>query len=156
MEGNSAVAQLRVMQKFFKKSISVLDEADSGYRPGDTGWTVAQQLRHTAMTVEWFTDGVFGGKGFATDWEAQMAHINQASSLDEEKAYFDKAVDDACTTWGKLSEADLMEVISDPLMGTMPKIAVVGSMVDHTAHHRGALATYARVMGKEPEMPYGE
>jgi len=157
MEGNSAVMQLRVMQDFFHKSISVLTEEDSGYRPGDKSWTVAQQLRHTAFTVDWFTDGVFSGKGFDADWEAQMAHIEAATSLDAEKAAFDKAVERACETWGALSEADLMDMIPpDPIMGAMPKIAVVGAIVDHTAHHRGALATYARIAGKEPRMPYGE
>ena len=157
MEGNSAVAQLRVMQDFFHKSISVLSEEDSSFRPGEKGWTVAQQLRHTAYTVNWFTDGVFSGEGFNSDWEAQLAYFEGASSLEEEKAAFDKAVERACDTWGALSEAELMEMIPpDPIMGAMPKIAVVGAIVDHTAHHRGALATYARVAGKEPRMPYGE
>jgi len=27
-------------------------------------------------------------------------------------------------------------------------------MVEHTAHHRGALTVYSRVLGKVPAMPY--
>jgi hypothetical protein len=33
-------------------------------------------------------------------------------------------------------------------------LAVVSGIVDHTAHHRGSLAVYARLIGKEPLMPY--
>jgi uncharacterized damage-inducible protein DinB len=28
-------------------------------------------------------------------------------------------------------------------------------MVEHTAHHRGALTVYSRLLGKVPLMPYG-
>ncbi|RXE95553.1 DinB family protein [Pseudoalteromonas phenolica] len=27
-------------------------------------------------------------------------------------------------------------------------------MLDHTAHHRGALAQYARLLGHSPKIPY--
>jgi uncharacterized damage-inducible protein DinB len=27
--------------------------------------------------------------------------------------------------------------------------------VEHTAHHRGALTVYSRLLGKVPPMPYG-
>ncbi|MCB2201060.1 DinB family protein [bacterium] len=156
MEGNSAVMQLRTMQDFFNKSISVLDEGDSKYQPHEKAWTVAKQMRHTTMTITWFTDAVFG-KGFDMDWEKQFAYIDEAISFDEEKAAFDKAVDDACTAFGVLTEEQLDATIPDnEIMGPMPKRVIVGSITDHTAHHRGALATYARVLGKEPRMPYGE
>ena len=32
--------------------------------------------------------------------------------------------------------------------------AVINGITDHSAHHRGALAVYARLLGKEPAMPY--
>ena len=35
-----------------------------------------------------------------------------------------------------------------------PKGAAAQGLVDHTAHHRGALAVYARLVGKTPSMPY--
>jgi uncharacterized damage-inducible protein DinB len=39
-------------------------------------------------------------------------------------------------------------------MGGAPKRAVISGIVDHTAHHRGSLAVYARLRGKVPTMPY--
>ena len=35
-----------------------------------------------------------------------------------------------------------------------PRLGVVSGIVDHTAHHRGSLAVYARLRGKVPPMPY--
>jgi uncharacterized damage-inducible protein DinB len=42
----------------------------------------------------------------------------------------------------------------DPIMPGKPKRAVIGAIVEHTAHHRGALTVYTRLRGKVPPMPY--
>ena len=42
-----------------------------------------------------------------------------------------------------------------PVMGGMPISDIVWAMVEHTAHHRGALTVYSRQLGKVPPMPYG-
>jgi uncharacterized damage-inducible protein DinB len=39
-------------------------------------------------------------------------------------------------------------------MGGAPRLAVFVAIADHTAHHRGALAVYARLNGIVPPMPY--
>jgi len=41
-------------------------------------------------------------------------------------------------------------------MGGEPRAAVVGAIVDHMAHHRGALSVYARLLGYAPPIPYGD
>jgi uncharacterized damage-inducible protein DinB len=43
-----------------------------------------------------------------------------------------------------------------PVMGGMPRMAIVGAIQDHTAHHRGALTVYSRLCGHTPAMPYME
>ena len=40
-------------------------------------------------------------------------------------------------------------------MGGQPIGDIVWSIVEHTAHHRGALTVYSRLLGKVPIMPYG-
>jgi uncharacterized damage-inducible protein DinB len=40
-------------------------------------------------------------------------------------------------------------------MGGQPITDIVWAMVEHTAHHRGALTVYSRELGKVPVMPYG-
>jgi uncharacterized damage-inducible protein DinB len=42
-----------------------------------------------------------------------------------------------------------------PVMGGQPIGNIVWGMVEHTAHHRGALSVYTRLLGKTPPMPYG-
>jgi uncharacterized damage-inducible protein DinB len=42
-----------------------------------------------------------------------------------------------------------------PIMGGQPLSDIVWAMVEHTAHHRGALTVYSRLLGKVPPMPYG-
>jgi uncharacterized damage-inducible protein DinB len=39
-------------------------------------------------------------------------------------------------------------------MGGLPRHSVVSALMDHTAHHRGALTVYARLLGKVSPMPY--
>ena len=39
-------------------------------------------------------------------------------------------------------------------MGGQPRLAIFGALTDHTAHHRGALSVYTRLLGKVPPMPY--
>jgi uncharacterized damage-inducible protein DinB len=39
-------------------------------------------------------------------------------------------------------------------MGGAPRLSVIGAISDHTAHHRGALTVYSRLLGKVPKLPY--
>jgi uncharacterized damage-inducible protein DinB len=50
----------------------------------------------------------------------------------------------------------MAELPKDGVMGGAPRIAIVGAIADHTAHHRGALTVYARLLGVVPPMPYME
>ena len=43
-----------------------------------------------------------------------------------------------------------------PIMGGLPRFTIFGALTDHSAHHRGALTVYARLLGKVPPMPYME
>jgi hypothetical protein len=50
-------------------------------------------------------------------------------------------------TWGE-------PIAEGPVMGGLPRFWIVGSIEDHTAHHRGALTVYSRLNGLTPSMPY--
>jgi uncharacterized damage-inducible protein DinB len=53
-----------------------------------------------------------------------------------------------------MSVAELDELLPEGIMSGLPKRAILHGMADHTAHHRGSLAVYARMLGKVPPMPY--
>jgi hypothetical protein len=50
--------QLLASKNFFERSTSVLEERDSEFRPAEGMMTAAQQVAHTAQTLDWFVEGV--------------------------------------------------------------------------------------------------
>jgi len=39
-------------------------------------------------------------------------------------------------------------------MAGEPRAAIIAAIAEHTAHHRGSLAVYARLLGYVPPIPY--
>jgi len=155
MEQNPLVIQLKTIQRHFNKVISVLSEEDSAFKPEDGAMTVAQQVRHVTMTIDWFNDGTFSGKGFAMNFEEMLQKYFEAESLEAEKAEFDKAINRSIEIWSQKSMEELnLPIENDNIMGGAPKISSLYGIMDHTAHHRGSLATYSRIIGKIAPMPY--
>lgn len=143
-------------QEFFNRSTSVLEEADSGFAPEAHTYTVAQQVAHTAQTIEWFLDGTFGDKGWDLDFATHDAEARAVTSLTEARARLAAAFERAVREIGGKSDEELNAPFpaDDPIMPGAPRLAIVSAIVDHTAHHRGALTVYARLLGKQPAMPY--
>ena len=150
------MTQLKTTQHFFNRTIGCLEEADSGFAPKDEMYTVASHVAHTAQTVDWFVGGAFGPEGFDMNFEKHVQDAKAATSLDEAKAWFDRSIENAIAAVESKSQEELEESFPEGsiLAGSM-KLAIVAGIVDHNAHHRGALAVYARLLGKVPPMPFG-
>src|ERR1700690_2723072 len=73
--------QLVASQDFFARSTRVLDEADSGFRPQEGMMTVAQQVAHTAQTLDWFIQGASRPEGFDLDFEKHAKALDAVTSL---------------------------------------------------------------------------
>ena len=145
---------LRQTLKFFNTTISVFEEADSGYAAQPEMFTVAGQVAHTAATVDGFVEGAFG-KGWDMNFEAHLAETNAVARLSDAKELLEKAFANVAEVIGGASDEDLCAPIPDKqVMDGAPRCAIVSAITDHTAHHRGALSVYARLLGKEPSMPY--
>ena len=148
------VKELEATLKFFKTTLSVFEPADAGFTPRPELYTVAGHVAHAADSVDWFIAGGFG-KGWDMDFEGLIAKAKAVTSLEEATAWLDRAFANAIAVVGAASDRELMEPIPDTrIMGGAPRIAVVSGIVDHTAHHRGSLAVYARLIDKVPVMPY--
>ena len=126
---SDALYEIQTTRHFFHRSTRCLDEGDSGFRATPETMTVAQQVAHTALTIDWLRDGMFDDN-WDMDFEKGAAAANAFTSLDAARAY----------TEGQ----------------EFQWAAVINAVVDHTGHHRGALTVYARLAGKVPEMPYGD
>lgn len=154
---NQAVGELSAAHEFFNRSTRNLTEDHSTFAPSPGMMTVAQQVAHAAQTVDWFMEGAFRPEGFSQDWEGQAKVVATYTSLAAARAWFERAITSAKTVIGAKSDADLMTPLPPgPIMGGMPRMAIIGSVTDHTAHHRGALTVYARLKGVVPPMPYME
>lgn len=150
------IEQLKMQEKFLMNTISCLKEEDSSFKPNEEMYTVAQHVGHTAETVDWFLDGAFGEKGFDMSFENYAERMKKYTSFDYSVKYFKEATANGIAKLQSVQDSELMTPITAEIMTGAPKMSVVGAIVDHTAHHRGALAVYARLLGKEPKMPYGE
>lgn len=144
--------QLHASRQFFNRSTSVLGEADSGFCPRPEMMTVAQQVAHTARTIDWFVEGVSRREGFDLDFAKQAEALQTVNSLASARKMFEAAFEKAIKF---VETADLESPIPPgPIMGGQPLGNAVWAIVEHTAHHRGALTVYSRQLGKIPPMPY--
>lgn len=157
MAANAHVMQLKQALQFFSRTCSVFKEEDSNYAPTPGQLSVAQQVAHVAQTIDWFVAGAFSPQGFDMDFAAHHVAVRNVQSLAEAFAWLARSVDAAAADLGARSEAEMAAPLpAGPIMGGLPRCAIVGAICEHTAHHRGSLAVYARLLGYAPPMPYGD
>jgi uncharacterized damage-inducible protein DinB len=148
--------QLVASQDFFDRSTRVLDEADSGFRPREGMMTVAQQVAHTAQTLDWFVEGASRPEGFDLDFEEHAKALEAVTSLAAARRTLATAYANAIQFLRSRGAEGLARPLpAGPIMGGQPISDIVWAMVEHSAHHRGALTVYTRLLGKVPPMPYG-
>jgi len=148
--------QLLASKEFFERSTRVLDEADSGFRPREGMMTAAQQIAHTAQTLDWFIEGASRPEGFDLDFAKHAQALEAVTSLAAARQMLATAYANAIQFLRSRSPEDLAAPLPPgPVMGGQPITDIVWAMVEHTAHHRGALTVYSRLLGKVPPMPYG-
>lgn len=156
VERSDFVNQMLASQEFFERSTRVLEEADSEFRPQDGMMTVAQQVAHAAQTLNWFVEGVTRPEGFDLDFDKQAKQLNAVKSLSAARQSLKEAYANVIRFLRSRTPEQLAVPLPEgPIMGGQPLSYVVWAMVEHTAHHRGALTVYSRVLGRVPPMPYG-
>ena len=151
-----ALHDLAATRKFFERTTRCLDESDSTFRAHPATMSIASHVAHTAQVADWFRAGAFDGV-WDMDFPRLQAETDAASSLAAARAAFDAAWNALTARVETASEEELAAPMPDnPILGAVPRCHVISAVVDHTGHHRGALAVYARLAGKTPEMPYGD
>jgi len=149
-------AQLVASKDFFDRSTRVLEEADSQFSPSDGMMSVAQQVAHAALTLDWFVQGASRPEGFDLDFEAHAKARAAVTSLAAARQALEAAYSNAIAFLRSRTSEDFAKPLpAGPVMGGQPVSDIVWGMIEHTAHHRGALTVYSRLLGKTPPMPYG-
>lgn len=88
------------------------------------------------------------------DFERHDAEANACESLAAALDWVGRSFEAARKAIEAKSEAELRESYPEGSLMKGPKYHMLGGIVDHTAHHRGALTVYARLLGKVAPMPY--
>jgi len=144
------------MQEYFNRSTRPLSEEHSGFAPQEGLYTVAGQVAHAAQTIEWFYEAAFA-KDWRMDFEGMDKEVRGMTSLSEARAWFERAVERALQEAETHSEEEWASLFPpNPILGETPRSSILGAVMDHTAHHRGALTVYQRLLGLKPPMPYME
>ena len=143
--------------KFFTRTTSCFTDADSAFAPEEGMLTVSQQIAHVAHTFDWFIEGAFSESGFNLDFEKQEEKLRKVTSVEAARHWLEKSVEYALTMIEEKTDEELEALLPPgPVLGGMPRYSIGPAVTDHTAHHRGSLAVYARLLGRTPLMPYGE
>ena len=155
MSKDALLAQLNNAYDCFERSTGSMTEDDSEFAPADGVFTVADQVAHAAQTIDWFMEGAFNPNGFNLDFEDHVRQVREVRSLSAARAWLKRAVENARGLLVSKSEDEWAAPLAEgPVMGGLPRASVFGGITDHTAHHRGALTVYARLLGKTPPNPY--
>lgn len=89
------------------------------------------------------------------DFERHAQELESVTSLAAAREKLETAYDNAIQFVESLSPEQLEHPLPEgPIMGGHPLGDVIWAMVEHTAHHRGALTVYTRLLGSVPPMPY--
>jgi uncharacterized damage-inducible protein DinB len=117
--------------------------------------TAAQQVAHVAQTVDWFLEGAFRPEGFDLDFDKHMKAVEAVTSLKKAREWAGSSFGTLIEKIGSCPAEELATPMAPGMvMGGEPRAAIVGAIVDHTAHHRGVLTVYSRLQGLTPAMPY--
>ena len=148
------IKELEIQKTFLLNTINCLSEEDSGFKPNDKMYTVAQHIGHAAETIDWFMEGAFG-KGFDMNFDNYEEKMKEKyNSFDDSVKLLKEATARGIETLKNASDAELMAPITGEIMKGAPKLAVVGAITDHAGRHRGAVSVYARLVDRTPMMPY--
>lgn len=154
MDRAELIGQLDATQKFFNTTLRCFDDGDGDFAPVPGLLPVKAHVAHVALTLDWFVEGAFGS-GWDMDFEEGDRQCRAVASLAEAKQMLDRAFANVKRTIEQASPEQLAERIRDErILGPAPRAAIIPAIVDHTAHHRGSLAVYARLVGRTPAMPY--
>lgn len=156
MTNESMMETLRSMREYFDRSTRPLGEEHSGFAPQEGLFTVAGHIAHVAQTIEWFYDAAFA-KDWNLDFEGMDKAVRGVTSLAQARTWFERAVDKALRETESHTEEEWASLFPpNPIMGEAPRFSILAAVTDHTAHHRGALTVYQRLLGLKPPMPYAD
>ena len=150
MEGSEVAAIVRQESGFFINILKMFLPEHAGYKPADELWTVTAHINHIADTVCWAREGLFGA-GFEAAAKLMQDQTDHPNSLDQAMDRLKHTYNEWITFLESKSTEELDTLLpANPLFGIKPKWHTIYECAEHTAHHRGALCVYLRILGIAP------
>jgi len=151
----SLLQELRESREYFDRSTKPLGEENSSFAPTEEMYTVAQRVAHVARSMQGMLDGAFSPDGFDMEMESYEREIRQVSSLEAARRELEGSYAKAEEMLKSKTEDEWDELLPQgPMFGGQPRWKVIPAIIEHNAHHRGALTVYTRLIGKKPPVPY--
>lgn len=141
--------------RFFRRSTSVLSEEHADYAPVEGMMTVKGLVAHVAHSLDWFLDALEQGE-YDMNFEQHAKEVASVESLAAAFAWVDRAFDRVAKYLASSTAESLAEMQAENPIMNGPKGSIFAALLEHTAHHRGALTVYSRLLGLVPPMPYLE
>lgn len=153
---SEALQQMAAIRRFFDRTTGGLEEKHSGFRATPETRTVAGQVAHVAQTIDWFREGGLEDR-WRVDFDALMAETDRVASLTAARVWLEEAWNRLEATVRAMPEERFEEPMApNPILQERRRYGTIEAIADHTAHHRGSLAVYVRLLGEIPPMPYGD
>lgn len=132
------------------KVLNLASDSDGDFVPAEGMLSLSHQVAYIAQSNEWFLEGMFGR--FSEEFDSMDQKVSEVSCLKSALAWLK---DSFASFHGRLADCEdelLRERLPPgPIMGGVPRYIVVGALADNCAHHRGAVATYLKILGKSVE-----
>ncbi len=157
MDGKSAASIITKERKHLDNIIKDLKPEHGEFRPVEEILTASQQIKHIALTTRWFYSKALGTGFDFSSFDEYLEGMQKPIELMEAVRMLNETYDESVPAFEKMTEAQLGAVVKDdPMLGTFLISDLIYYNNEHTAHHRGALSVYLRLLGITPTMVYAK
>jgi uncharacterized damage-inducible protein DinB len=154
MDGKEAVRLIRQERHFLHNILNDFREEHSNFKPTEEMRTVGQQIEHIALSTNFFYESAFGS-GFKMSFPQYLEEMKKIIGLEKALKDLDEAYEEAISLVENKTHDEMEAPIPpNPMLGDFTCKSIIYRSQDHTAHHRGMLAVYLRLLGIKPTMVY--
>ena len=132
------------------KILAAVPNDKSGYQPDPRSMTAATLVWHIASSEQYFMTGVAEGA-----FPAGGDGSEPGKTIAEIVAWYKEKSAANHARLRQLSGDDLVRMISFHGVMSLPAVAYLQLMMNHSVHHRGQLSAYLRPMGAKVPAIYG-
>ncbi|MFC1513669.1 DinB family protein [candidate division KSB1 bacterium] len=154
MDITTALNIIKKERKLLDNVLNDFKPEHGEFKPTEEMMSAAHQIKHIALTTGWFMKGAFGS-GFEMNFEEYLEEMKKPVTLEEALGILNNTYDETAANIEKMTEDEISSPLPEnPILGQAPRFSVLYANSDHTAHHRGVLTVYLRLLGITPKMIY--